>query len=139
MRSLKVSEYMNRHPITFTPSMAIEDAVSRLLGAQQSGGPVINERRELIGFLSEQDCIMMMLEGTYHQEQSATVADCMSKHAPVTVSDEMAIVDLAQQLGSGKPKLYPVVDEMNCLVGVINRTDILRAIDLHLQDAYAKH
>ncbi|RTE87306.1 MULTISPECIES: CBS domain-containing protein [Gammaproteobacteria] len=139
MRSLKVSEYMNRHPITFTSAMPIEDAVHRLLSAQQSGGPVINENREVIGFLSEQDCIMMMLEGAYHQEQSATVADCMTAHEPVTVSDDMAIVDLAQQLGSGKPKLFPVVDEFNRLVGAINRTDILRAIDLHLSDAYGKH
>lgn len=139
MRSLKVSEYMNRHPITFTSSMPIEDAVNRLLTGHQSGGPVINDKREVIGFLSEQDCIMMMLEGVYHQEQSATVADCMSPKTPVTVSDDSAIVDLAQQLGSGKPKLFPVVDEVNRLVGVINRTDILRAIDLHLKDAYLKH
>ncbi|MCC5854973.1 MAG: CBS domain-containing protein [Idiomarina sp.] len=139
MRSLKVSDYMTRHPVIFTANMSIEEAVSRLITGKQGGGPVVNEQREVIGFLSEQDCIKMMLEGTYHKEQSATVGDCMSPHAPVTVMEDKAIVDLAQELGAGRPKLYPVIDYNRQLVGVISRTDVLRAIDLHLKDSYRNH
>ncbi|RUO36580.1 CBS domain-containing protein [Aliidiomarina sanyensis] len=138
MRSVKVQDYMNRHPVKFTRSMPVETAVSMLVSANQSGGPVIDEHGAVIGFLSEQDCLAMMLEGTYHKEQSATVEDCMSAEV-VTVNSDMAILDLAQQLGNQRPKVYPVVDYANQLVGVISRTDVLRAIDLHLRDSYANH
>ncbi|WP_194755561.1 CBS domain-containing protein [Aliidiomarina indica] len=138
MRSMKVQDYMNRHPVKFTRDMPVETAVAMLIAANQSGGPVVDDDKQVIGFLSEQDCLAMMLEGTYHKEQSATVADCMANEV-LTVNSDMAILDLAQQLGHKRPKVYPVVDYAKQLVGVISRTDVLRAIDLHLRDSYANH
>lgn len=138
IRSLKVGDYMSRHPAVLTPNMPIEEAVEKLLRANLTGGPVIDEHKKVVGFLSEQDCLAMMLEGTYHKEQSANVSDCMS-HEVVTVNADTGILDLAQQFGASRPKVYPVVDYSNRLVGVIARTQVLRAIDLHLRDSYSKH
>lgn len=138
MRSMQVSDYMNRHPVIFSKEMPVEEAVSRLISAKQGGGPVVDEAGIVIGFLSEQDCLKMMLKGAYHKEQSATVEDCMSPHAPVMVYEDKAIVDLAQELGADRPKLYPVIDYDKRLIGVISRTDILRAIDLHFKDSFTK-
>ena len=138
MRSIKVQEYMNRHPLKFTRKMPVEEAVSLLVAANQSGGPVVDENKQVIGFLSEQDCLRMMLKGTYHNEQSANVEDCMSSEV-LTVNMDAAVVDLAQTLGSNKPKVYPVVDYEQQLVGVISRTDVLRAIDLYQRESHGKH
>jgi len=138
MRSMKVQDYMNRYPVVFSPKMPIEEAVERLVNAHQTGGPVVDDKKAVVGFLSEQDCLQMLLEGVYHKSQSATVEECMHETV-LTVNSDMAIVDLAQQLGKNKPKIYPVVDYSNKLVGVITRADILRAIDLHLKDSYANH
>lgn len=135
LRSLKVADYMSRHPAVLTANMPIEEAVCKLLETDLTGGPVVDETKSVIGFLSEQDCLAMMLEGTYHKEQSATVADCMSPVA-LTVNSDTAIVDLAQQFGSNRPKIYPVVDYSHKLVGVISRTHVIRAIALHLNDSY---
>lgn len=138
LRSLKVSDYMSRHPAILTPQMPIEEAVAKLIKADLTGGPVIDDAKRVIGFLSEQDCLAMMLEGTYHKEQSANVADCMSSEV-LTVNGDMAILDLAQLFGSNRPKVYPVVDYNNRLIGVISRTQVLKAIDLHLKDSYTNH
>ncbi|WP_241974288.1 CBS domain-containing protein [Aliidiomarina minuta] len=138
IRSLKVGDYMSRHPAVLTATMPIEEAVDKLLKADLTGGPVVDLNKKVVGFLSEQDCLAMMLEGTYHKEQSATVADCMSAEV-VTVNADTAILDLAQQFGSNRPKVYPVVDYQGKLVGVISRTHVLKAINLHLQDSYANH
>ena len=138
LRSLKVADYMSRYPANLTPDMPIEEAVGKLLAAELIGGPVINAEQQVVGFLSEQDCLAMMLEGTYHNEQSATVADCMSGQA-LTVNSDMAVVDLAQQFGANRPKVYPVVDYNNRLVGVISRTQVLKAIHLHLNDSFQAH
>jgi CBS domain-containing protein len=45
-------------------------------------------------------------------------------HNPMTISPEMSIVDLAQNLGAGKPKVYPVTDHGK-LIGIVTRTAIL--------------
>jgi predicted transcriptional regulator len=35
-----------------------------------------------------------------------------------------------------KPKVYPIVDDDGYLLGTINRSALLNAIDLHLRDGY---
>lgn len=136
MQSLTVADYMNRHPVVFTASMSIEEAVGRLLQSHQRGGPVINAEQRVIGFLSEQDCLAAMLRDTYHNEQSATVGDCMFSGEVLMVFDHVSITDLAESMQATKPKIYPVVDSERLLIGIITRTDVLRAIDVHLQNHY---
>lgn len=138
MHSLKVVDYMNRHPVNFSPSMSIEAAVSVLIQSNQRGGPVVDAQHKLVGFLSEQDCLATMLRDTYHNEQSATVSDCMYRGEVVTVDADTSVTDLAQQMTANKPKLYPVIDAERQLIGVISRSDVLRAIDLHLREGYSR-
>ena len=138
MHSLKVVDYMNRHPVSFSPSMSIEAAVSVLIQSNQRGGPVVDAQHKLVGFLSEQHCLATMLRDTYHNEQSATVSDCMYRGEVVTVDADTSVTDLAQQMTANKPKLYPVIDAERQLIGVISRSDVLRAIDLHLREGYSR-
>lgn len=126
---------MNRHPVTFTEEMSVEEAVNKLILAEQLGGPVINKDKKVIGFVSEQDCLARMLSGTYHLQQAASVKDVMRTEV-LTVKSYHGIVDLAQTMLLAKPKVYPVVDDDGYLLGVISRSDVLRAIDLELHSHY---
>jgi len=135
MDLLKISDHMNRHPVTFTEDMSVEEAVNKLILAEQLGGPVINKEKKVIGFVSEQDCLSRMLSCTYHLQQSASVKDVMRTEV-LTVKSYHGIVDLAQTMLMSKPKVYPVVDDDGYLLGVISRTDVLRAIDLELHSHY---
>jgi len=135
MDLLKIADHMNRHPATFSREMSVEAAVNKLILAEQLGGPVIDEDRRVIGFISEQDCLARMLSDTYHLAQSATVGDVMRSDV-LTVKAYDGIVDLAQVMLLAKPKIYPVVDDNGSLLGVISRSDVLRAIDLELHAHY---
>ena len=99
---------------------------------------MVDAQHKLVGFLSEQDCLATMLRDTYHNEQSATVSDCMYRGEVVTVDADTSVTDLAQQMTANKPKLYPVIDAERQLIGVISRSDVLRAIDLHLREGYSR-
>ena len=137
MESIKVADYMNKRPVTFKVDMTIAEAVERFLHSHQIGGPVIDSHRKVVGFLSEQDCLARMLEATYLVESHCTVNEMMHNE-PLTTSPSASVLDLAQNMKGHKPKLYPVVDEEGLLLGIISRSDILKAIDSHLHSMYEK-
>ena len=135
MESLKVGDYMNSRPVTFTSNMPVAEAVERLLDAKQTGGPVINDENKVIGFLSEQDCLVQMIESSYYLEQVAHVKDIM-KTGVLAIKPYLSVIELAQQMTLEKPKVYPVVDDDGYLLGTINRAALLHALDVQLHDGY---
>ena len=137
MDLLKVADYMHRHPVTVTVDMPVELAVDRLIKGRQTGGPVVDSNNKIIGFVSEQDCLARMLMSTYHDQQSARVADVMSVEV-LSVKAYYGIIDLAQMMLKTKPKVYPVVDDDGYLLGIITRTDVLGAIDKELHSHYRR-
>ena len=123
MRSLKISEVMWNHIEPIRCGTPLTKVVKALLDNHVTGLPVVDEKRQVLGFVSEQDCIHSLLVSNYHSEGELIVDDVMF-HKPLTVSPEMSVIDLAQNLGAGKPKVYPVVDHGK-LVGIVTRTAIL--------------
>ncbi len=123
MRSLKVSDVMWNHIEPIRCGTPLTRVVKTLLANHVTGLPVVDEHRKVLGFVSEQDCIHSLLVSSYHCEGEPTVDDVMFRSA-LTVGPEMAVIDLAQNLGAGKPKVYPVVDH-DRLIGVVTRTAIL--------------
>ncbi len=126
---------MNHRPVTFTSNMPVAEAVERLLEGKQTGGPVIDTHNKVIGFLSEQDCLVQMIESSYYREQVALVNDIMRTEV-LAIKPYTSVIELAQQMTTAKPKVYPVVDDDGYLLGTINRSNLLHAIDLQLHDGY---
>lgn len=135
MESLQVKDYMNHYPVTFTAEMVIEEASLRFLKTKQIGGPVINEHKKLIGFLSESDVLATMLDSIYHNEHFADVAGLMRKDV-LSVKPYDSVIELAQNMLKNKPKIYPVVDDDGRLLGTICRNDVLKALDIHLRSSF---
>ncbi|OEF23527.1 CBS domain-containing protein [Vibrio rumoiensis] len=136
MASLKVRDYMRPRAVTFTVDMTLSTALDKVLNAINIGGPVINDRQEVVGFLSEQDLLNRLVQVSYHCQDTHTVADCMRKDA-FTISPEMSVLELAELMKEGKPKVYPVVENKK-LVGIISRREVLKAVSDSLDDCF-KH
>ena len=135
MESLKVSDYMNHRPVKLSIDMPVAEAVERLLTSKQSGGPVVDASNTVVGFLSEQDCLSQMIESSYYREQVCRVKDVMHTEV-LSVKSYNSVLELAQMMLKAKPKIYPVVDDDGFLMGTINRSDVLKAIDIQLRDGY---
>lgn len=123
MSALRVSDVMSNHIEPIRCGTSLADVVKALLRSHVSGLPVVDADRHLLGFVSEQDCIHALLVSNYHCEGDPIVDDVMFRE-PLSISPGTAIVDLAQKLGSGKPKVYPVV-EHGKLIGIVTRTAVL--------------
>lgn len=124
-----VTDYMATKLITFRPDMDIRDAIDILLKKKISGAPVLDEKSQLVGMLSEADCLRILIEGPYNHEPSSAnirVGDYMSnsvKH----IDAKKTILDAAYEFVHSGYKRLPVLEE-NRLVGQISRVDILKAI-----------
>jgi CBS domain-containing protein len=114
---------MSNHIAPIRCGTPLTKVVKALLENHISGLPVVDASRRLLGFVSEQDCIHALLVSNYHCEGDPIVDDVMVRE-PLSISPGTSIVDLAQKLGAGKPKVYPVVDHGK-LVGTITRSAIL--------------
>ncbi|GLX85275.1 CBS domain-containing protein [Thalassotalea loyana] len=135
MESVQVRDYVNQYPVTFTADMSVEEASLRFLKTKQIGGPVIDDKYRLIGFLSESDVLEKMLKSIYHNSHIANVSDIMRTDV-LAVKTYDSIVELGQNMLGNKPKVYPVVDDDGNLQGTISRNDVLRAIDLHMRESF---
>ena len=135
MESLLIKDYMNHYPVTCTPEMVVEEASLRFLKTKQIGGPVINKKKAVIGFLSESDILAKMLASIYHNEHTTDVEGLMNKDV-LSVKPYDSIVELAQSMLGNKPKVYPVVDDDGHLLGTICRNDVLKAIDQHMKVSF---
>lgn len=80
------------------------------------GAPVIDERGNLVGMLTEKDCL----------KKSGRVSEFMS-HQVKTIETDTGIADLTKLFLADSHRRYPVVED-NRLVGQISRHDVLRAL-----------
>ncbi len=126
-KSIRVRDYMSGNVITFTPDMEILEAVHILVTNRISGAPVLDLRGNLIGMLSERDCIKVALNAAYHNEWGGRVEEFMSREVK-TVDADASIVDVGEIFVEMSYRRLPVV-ENNRLVGQISRHDILRAME----------
>ena len=125
-RPILARDYMTTAVATLTPDMNLLDAVQVLLDRRISGAPVVDDTGNLVGVLSEKDCLRASLNANYYGDLGGLVADHMQRDV-ATVGDETAIFDVARLFIDGHFRRYPVVHGHH-LVGQISRRDVLRAL-----------
>ena len=131
-KSCIVKDYMARALVTFKPETDVLDAVHSLVKHRIAGAPVVDDSGNLVGMLSELDCMKIALHAGYHGDWGGPVSDYMSDGVE-TVDADMSIIDLAQVFIDSKYRRFPVMAN-NRLVGQISRRDVLRALEYLAKD-----
>jgi CBS domain-containing protein len=124
---ITVSDYMSRNLITFKPSQSVLEVMNILIKKKISGGPVVNEKNELIGIISEGDCMKQISESRYynHPMEDIKVEQHMVKNVD-TIDGNMNVFDAANKFLESKHRRFPIV-ENGKLVGQISQRDVLKA------------
>lgn len=128
LKSCVVKDYMAKTIVTFKPDTPVLDAVHTLVKNRIAGAPVVDDAGNLIGMLSELDCMKVALQAGYYGDYGGPVRDYMTEGVK-TVNIDMSIVDLAQVFIDSGFRRFPVTDN-NRLVGQISRRDVLRALEV---------
>lgn len=124
---IRVKDYMSTKLITFKPEQSVEEVIQSLIKNRISGAPVVNDKNELIGMISEGDCIKQISESRYYNMplEGNTVEKHMVRNVD-TIDGEMNVFDAANKFLDAKRRRFPIV-EHGKLVGQISQKDILIA------------
>jgi len=126
MLNTKVKDFMQRKLPHITPETEMTTAIAELQKFTLLGAPVFDDNKCLVGFISEQELLKPLMQNSYFCDGVVKVAQLMQT-AVVTVNADTNILELAEQMKTGKPKNYPVV-EGTTVIGMIGRSDILKAM-----------
>lgn len=118
---------MTRNLVTLSKNDNVIDAIKKLLVHKITCAPVIGEGGRLIGMFSEKDGMRVFLDSVYDQGMSGKVGDFMTSDI-MKVKASSSIIDVAQNFLTSAVRSYPVFDDAE-LVGIISRTDILKALE----------
>jgi CBS domain-containing protein len=123
-----ISNYMITNLISFSPETDIYTVIETFTENRISGAPVLNENSELVGIISEKDCIRSIMTRGYYNRIgiSGSVASFMTK-AVKTLNASDSVRDAAFEFIHSHYRRFPVVKDGK-LVGQVSRRDILIAI-----------
>ena len=121
------SDYMITDVITFKADQEITDVTETIIKRKISGAPVVNNEGEIIGIITEKDCLRVIYDEKYHNlfPNQGKVTNYMSKKV-VTVDYNIKINELASLFMKSNFRRYPVLKNGK-MVGVISRRDVLKA------------
>lgn len=126
-----VRDFMDTYVDTLSPEIDIMEAVKFLLQKRVTGAPVVNSKGEVLGILTELDCLKLVTLGDAdHVPPKGKVKDFMTSKVQ-TIPPEMDIYYAAGLFLNVVFRRFPVV-ENGRMVGAITRFDILRAVQSSL-------
>lgn len=123
-----VSDYMTTKLVTFKAEDSLDHVISQLIKYKISGGPVVNDDNELVGIISETDCIKHISESKYYNmpsDRNNTVGKYMVTDVD-TIDKDMNIFDAAFKFLSSRRRRFPVCDKGK-LIGQLSQKDVLKA------------
>ena len=128
LHSMSVKDYMSANVVTFSPNTGILDAIHLMMKHGIAGGPVLDKLGNLVGFLSEKDCLKVALTASYYEEPGGKVSEFMTPKVE-TVDANASLIDVIELFVNTNIRRFPVVEDGNRVVGQISRSDALRALE----------
>ncbi|MEE9602833.1 MAG: CBS domain-containing protein [Thermoguttaceae bacterium] len=122
----RAEDFMTKDVVVAHPEMEAYDAILLLLKHKISGMPVVDDRGEVVGIISERDCLKTLVNAQYHELPTAFVKDLMSTE-PRTITPHTEIMEVAEVFLESGFRRLPVLDEGR-MVGLVSRRDVLRVI-----------
>jgi len=140
---MKVKELMTENVLAVGPEAPLKDVAAILAEHRISGLPVISEQRMVLGVVSEADILIkergpearhggliawLLVGGLPDDERlsARTSGEAMTSPA-ITIGAERHVSEAARLMTENGIKRLPVVDADHKLVGIVTRSDLVRA------------
>lgn len=124
---IEVKDYMDRDPVRVNADADLTHAIALIREHKISGLCVVNTDGELVGVLSELDCLQGILTATYNKHSVGKVKDHMSREM-VTADAHDDILKVASDMLVNRHRRRPVLEDGK-LVGQITCRQLLGAVN----------
>lgn len=119
-------DIMKTDLVVFHPTMPLIDAVKKLIEHQIAGAPVVDDDYHLLGFLSEKDCLMPLVEMAVESDPVTQVVNFMNPTVR-TITEDTDVLVIAELFMKSPIRRLPVVKDGK-LVGLVARHDFLKGM-----------
>jgi CBS domain-containing protein len=127
LQSVNLRDYMLTHPVRVRSEDNVLDAMQVIIDNKISGVCVVDNNENLVGILSELDCLRAVLGAVYNDTGVGHVKDFMASDNLVVAHPNEDIVDVAQDMLLKNKRRRPVV-ENGKLIGQITCRQLLSAV-----------
>ena len=127
LRSVNLRDYMLHNPVKVQARDSLLDAMQVIIDNKISGVCVVDDEGNLVGILSELDCLRAVLGATYNESGVGQVQEYMARDNLVVAHPDEDIVDVAQDMLLKNKRRRPVV-ENGRLIGQITCRQLLSAV-----------
>lgn len=115
--------------VTFRPDQPLSEVIHTMLSRKISGAPVVDRDMQLLGIISEHDCLRAVAAGTYEGEPvdgKRAVRELMTDEV-TTIAPDLNLFGIAHIFTTRGLRRLPVVRDGRVL-GQVSRRDVLRAV-----------
>lgn len=143
---MKARDIMTGHVVSVTPESTLSDFVDVLLKNRISGVPVITTKGNLVGMITESDCLNRAEMGTekkqsfwrslltdpesraekYIRAHGRKVSEVMSRNI-ITATEDTDVSEIIHLMEKHQVKRIPIVTG-NTVVGIVSRANIVQAM-----------
>ena len=129
---LTARDIMTPPGVVLRPELCGFEAIPLLIKNNLTGCPVITEDGELLGILSELDCMKVLASDAFYEDDYSTsdiiVSRYMTKNV-LSIGPDMGIFRIADIFFSHTLRRIPVVEDKR-LIGQVTRSDVLKGVQL---------
>jgi CBS domain-containing protein len=125
MSELRARDFMTRELVTLDPELDVIAAMRLLLERGVSGAPVVDAHGNLVGILTQRDCLEVAYTAGYHQEPAGKVSRYMSREVE-TIPADLGLMEVVGVFLRSRYRRFPVVEDQRP-VGILSRRDVLGA------------
>lgn len=127
LQSVNLRDYMLTNPVKVKPDDNVLDAMKIIIDNKISGVCVVDPEGNLVGILSELDCLRSALGAVYNNTAIGQVSEHMTADNLLVAHPDENILDVAQDMLLKKHRRRPVV-ENGRLIGQITCRQLLAAV-----------
>ena len=108
LHSLAAKEFQTEQPICVRPHDSIMDVIALLVNNKISGVTVVDEDNNVVGVISELDCLRATLDGAYQGQIGGAAKDYMTKQVDFADPDS-DLIAVAQQMLANNRRRLPIM------------------------------
>lgn len=123
---MHVADIMSERPVTVRATATLGTVARTLAHHGVTALPVVDENDRLVGVVSEADLIRQGFEAPARRLADPVVA--VMGHRTVVVHPETELAEAGEVFATTSYKSIPVVDAADQVVGIVSRSDLVRAL-----------